>query len=168
MVLGLGLESLPAANTTSPPCWLTNGLYAASNAWFRLAFVVSQVMPPQELFITFTPELIKCWLTWPKNCASCPVTVDGGVLPLSSGALSSMMRSDTRSAPGAIPPGNCANGAPAAISDTQVPWPTTSSMLVLLVLGSTSMYSCRTRPATVGLLRMIPLSTTPIVTPAPV
>src|SRR6185437_10216131 len=99
---------------------------------------------------------------------SAAVTVDGGVLPLSSGALSSMIRADTRSAPGAMPPGNLANGAPAAISETHVPWPTTSSMLVLLVLGSTSMYSCKTRPATVGLLRMMPLSTKPMVTPWPV
>src|SRR6185437_742769 len=125
-------------------------------------------MPPQELFITLTPLLVNCWFTDWKNCASAAVTVDGGVLPLSSGALSSMIRADTRSAPGAMPPGKLANGVPAAISDTHVPWPTTSSMLVLLVSGSTSMYSCRTRPATVGLPRMMPLSTNPMVTPWPV
>src|SRR5690348_17925356 len=76
-------------------------------------------MPPQELFITLTPLLIRSVLTCWKNCASVVVTVVGGVLPLSSGALSEMIRADTRLAPGAMPPGNWSNDVPAAISETR-------------------------------------------------
>lgn len=57
--------------------------------------------------------------------------------PSSLGGVSLMMRADTSEASGAMPPGHCPNDLPAAICETQVPWPTTSSTAVLLVAGST-------------------------------
>ena len=84
--------------------------------------------------MTRTPLAIRSALISPSGSAlltSLPLPV-----PSSVGSLSLMMRADTSVAPGAMPPANSPTALPAAISDTQVPWPTTSSVVVLFCAGS--------------------------------
>src|SRR3546814_16538133 len=85
-------------------------------------------MPPNELFITCTPALISAgFRVCAKKSASAAVTLLPWPEQSSVGSVSLMMRAATSLAPGAMPAGNWSNAAPAAISDTQVPSPTSAS-----------------------------------------
>src|SRR5688500_7883504 len=128
MLLGLGRDSLPVANTTRPPLPMMKGRY--SSAMGAVAAGLVQYRPPQELFMTRAPRLIRSW--WMGARPNAPLTSLPWPEPSSLGRASEMMRAEMIDAPGAMPPGQLPNGLPAMICDTAVPWPTTSSTLRLL------------------------------------
>ena len=80
-----------------------------------------------------TPRAIRS--RWIGASPSAPLTSLPRPLPSSRGRSSLMMRAETISASGAMPPGQEPNGLPAAVCATAVPWPTTSSTDRLLVAG---------------------------------
>ncbi|MNM74708.1 hypothetical protein D3C81_864730 [compost metagenome] len=96
---------------------MMKGRYSA--AMGPVAVGLLQYRPPQELFMMRTPARIRS--SWIGAKPSAPSTSLPCPEPSSVGRVSLMMRADTISAPGAMPPGHVPTAAPAANSATAVP-----------------------------------------------
>src|SRR5690606_22551285 len=166
MSVGSVDDSLPVANTTSPSLSWMKARYSSAIGSVSLASF--QYKPPHELFMIRAPLSIRSWWIGSRPSPSEPSTSLPSPEPSSSGGSSEMIRAETISAPGAMPPGHAPNAVPAAICDTAVPCPTTSSTSRLLVLGSRYAKLAATRGYSAGWARLTPLSTTPMRTPSPV